>query len=199
MSEPTTAYLDEAGRPRLRTSIVAFLDILGFSQASTSCATTEDAQCLLDKIAAAIDDSRDFVRRSFAESERAQANRWATKFFSDNLALGYALDDTTIEDASAVWFIIRCAQKYQLRMVMNGFFVRGALTQGPICLTDEIIFGAALIGVLSTGVEGIHRVTSRSGGTAARSSHEIASCGRWPIRARRLSRDLPRRGWMVVC
>ncbi len=37
------------------------------------------------------------------------------------------------------------AQRYQLRMIMNGFFVRGALTQGPICLTDEIIFGSALI------------------------------------------------------
>src|SRR5262249_7385977 len=30
-------------------------------------------------------------------------------------------------------------------MTMNGFFVRGALTQGPVCLTDEIIFGSALI------------------------------------------------------
>jgi hypothetical protein len=30
-------------------------------------------------------------------------------------------------------------------MATNGFFLRGALTQGPICLTDEIIFGSALI------------------------------------------------------
>jgi hypothetical protein len=30
-------------------------------------------------------------------------------------------------------------------MTMNGFFVRGALTKGPVCLTDEIIFGSALI------------------------------------------------------
>ena len=28
---------------------------------------------------------------------------------------------------------------------MNGYFLRGALTQGPICLTDEIIFGRALV------------------------------------------------------
>lgn len=145
MSESTTAYLDEAGRPRIRTSIVAFFDILGFSHASTSCASTEEAQSLLDKIATAIADSRDFVRTSFVDGESVTANHWAIKFFSDNLAFGYPLDDKTADPASSARFIIRCAQRYQLGMVMNGFFVRGALTQGPICLTDEIIFGSALI------------------------------------------------------
>jgi hypothetical protein len=145
MSESTTAYLDEAGRPRLRTSIVAFIDILGFSQASTSCATAEEAQRLLDKIASAIEDSRDFVRQSFANGEGIDPNNWATKFFSDNLAFGYPFDENTVDSASLAWFIIRCAQRYQLGMTMKGFFVRGALTQGLICLTDDIIFGSALI------------------------------------------------------
>ena len=30
-------------------------------------------------------------------------------------------------------------------MALSGFFVRGALTLGPLCVTDEIIFGTALI------------------------------------------------------
>ena len=100
---------------------------------------------VLDKIVAAIDDSRDFVRASFPDSENVQPNSWATKFFSDNLAFGYPFGEQTDDHASTAWFIIRCAQRYQLRMAMNGFFLRGALTQGPICLTDEIIFGSALI------------------------------------------------------
>src|SRR4029079_11800562 len=65
-------------------------------------------------------------------------------FFSDNLAFGYPFDDS-VDHASTAWFIIRSAQRYQLKMTMNGYFVRGALTQGPVCLTDEIIFGSALI------------------------------------------------------
>ena len=145
MSDATSAYLDDAGRPRLRDSIVAFIDILGFSHVATSCATTDDSQRVLDSIVAAIDDSRSFVRQSFADSESARAGRWATKFFSDNLAFGYAFDDTVEDRAATAWFIIGCAQRYQLRMAMNGYFVRGALTSGPICLTDEIIFGSALI------------------------------------------------------
>jgi hypothetical protein len=30
-------------------------------------------------------------------------------------------------------------------MALNGFFLRGALTQGQVCLTDDIIFGSALL------------------------------------------------------
>ena len=145
MAESTTAYLDEAGRPQLRQSIVAFIDVLGFSEISTSCRTMEDSQRVLDKIAAAIDDSRDFVRQRIPDGESALGRRWATKFFSDNLAFGYPFDDESGDRASSAWFIIRCAQRYQLKMTMNGFFVRGALTDGPVCLTDEIIFGSALI------------------------------------------------------
>jgi hypothetical protein len=145
MPESSTAYLDVAGRPRLRQSIVAFIDILGFSQSSMSCTSIDDAQRLLDKIAAAIDDSRSFVREHIPAGESALGSRWATKFFSDNLAFGYPCDDEADDGASAAWFIIRSAQRYQLKMTMNGFFVRGALTHGPICLTDEIIFGTALI------------------------------------------------------
>jgi hypothetical protein len=145
MRESATAYLDEAGRPLLRQSVVAFFDILGFSEASTSSAAAIDSQHVLDKIVAAIEDSRDFVRQSFQDSELAKAGHWGIKFFSDNLAFGYPFDGNIADPATTVRFIIRCAQRYELRMALNGYFVRGALTQGLICLTDEIIFGRALV------------------------------------------------------
>jgi hypothetical protein len=144
MAESSMAYMDAAGRPKLQQSIVAFIDVLGFSHMATSCATLEDSQRVLDKIAAAIDDSREFARQPVQGGISAAGRRWATKFFSDNLAFGYPFEEST-DRASTAWFIIRCAQRYQLQMTMNGFFVRGALTQGPVCLTDEIIFGSALI------------------------------------------------------
>jgi hypothetical protein len=145
MPENSSAFLSDTGRPILRQSIVAFFDILGFSEASTSSATVVDSQNVLDKIVGAIDDSRDFVRQSFPDNKLAKFGNWAIKFFSDNLAFGYPLDDKSADQATAAYFVMRCAQRYQLRMVLNGYFVRGALTQGPICLTDEIIFGSALV------------------------------------------------------
>src|SRR3954451_22751564 len=144
MPENISAYLDNAGRPQLRTSIVAFIDILGFSEIATSRTSVEDSQRILDKIVAAIDDSRGFVRQSFTGSQSTDTNRWVTKFFSDNLAFGYPFDESA-DRASTASFIIQSAQRYQLKMTMNGFFVRGALTQGPVCLTEDIIFGSALI------------------------------------------------------
>lgn len=145
MPEPATAYLDPAGRPKLRESVVAFFDILGFSEASTSSTAAIESQHVLDKIVAAIDDSREFVRQSFPDSELARAGNWGIKFFSDNLAFGYPFDSEVAEPNATAWFIIRCAQRYQLGMALNGYFVRGALTQGLLCLTDEIIFGKALV------------------------------------------------------
>src|SRR5262245_552535 len=113
MAETTAAYLDHAGRPRLRQSIVSFIDVLGFSQLSTSCTSMEDSQQLLDKIAAAIDDSRSFVRQAIPDKDLAAGDRWATKFFSDNLAFGFPFNDAVLDRESTAWFIIRCAQRYQ--------------------------------------------------------------------------------------
>lgn len=70
---------------------------------------------------------------------------WAVKFFSDNLVLGYAFEESNQDEVAAAWFVIRCAQQYQLRMALNGLFLRGGLTCGPVCMTDEIIFGSSLI------------------------------------------------------
>jgi hypothetical protein len=139
----STAYVDETGRPKLRPSIVGFIDILGFSHASTT--KLDESQQTLERIFDAIEDSRAFVRQTFPESAPAGAHRWGIKFFSDNLALGYPLDETIEDPVVAAQFILRCTQQYQLRMAFNGYFLRGALTQGSICLTDEMIFGAALV------------------------------------------------------
>jgi hypothetical protein len=141
----TGPYLDAVGHPVLRMSIVAFIDILGFSHASTSNATSAAAQQVLDRIVAAIDDARSYVRESFPGDELAKTGRWEVKFFSDNLALGYPVDERIADAATTAWFLIRCAQRYQLRMALNGYFLRGAMTQGDVCLTDQIIFGSALV------------------------------------------------------
>jgi hypothetical protein len=139
-----SVYCDAQGRPRLQSSIVGFLDLLGFSNLVLTT-PDEASQPLLDKICHAIADSRQYVRDVLAEEFAANPAGWALKFFSDNLVLGYSYEGTNSSVHLAAWFIVRCAQRYQLRMALNGLFMRGALTNGPICLTDEIIFGKALL------------------------------------------------------
>lgn len=144
-SPAESGYVDAAGHARLRDSIVGFLDILGFSQSIRTTTDPGESQFLVDRILAAITDARQYVRRDLAKDFSSYPNCWALKFFSDNLVVGYPVEGTGISPALAAHFIIRCAQRYQLRMALSGFFQRGALTRGPICLTDDLIFGAALL------------------------------------------------------
>jgi hypothetical protein len=141
----TSAYVDDSGRPVLRPSITGFLDVLGFSQLSTTSSSLVESQKHLNQVAAAIGDSRAFVRESFRDHPIAAPEHWAIKFFSDNLVIGFPTDSGRMTPEEAAVFVVRCAQGYQLQMALKGFFVRGALTTGPICLTDEIIFGSALV------------------------------------------------------
>lgn len=140
-----SAYFNPSGKPTIRESIVGFLDLLGFSHQVMTTKNDEQSQQLLDKIVDAIADSRDFVRRELADDADANLAGWAVKFFSDNLVLGYSFDESTTSVVLAARFVIRCAQRYQLRMTQNGLFLRGGLTLGPVCMTDEIIFGRGLI------------------------------------------------------
>lgn len=145
MAAVQSVYLDSNGQPRLRRSIVGFLDLLGFSQMATAQMRPEEAQQLLGRISAAIEDSRSYVRQVLSGDFANIPDRGTVKFFSDNLVLGHPCDTADATPASAAAFIIRCAQRYQLRMAINGFFLRGGLTLGPVCLADDIIFGASLI------------------------------------------------------
>lgn len=140
-----SAYVNELGQPCLLDSIVAFIDVLGFSQLTNELSSIGESQELLNKISAAIHESRQFAREELQVDNHALNREWSCKFFSDNLAFGYPLENNPQQRARAAWFLVRCAQRYQLNMALNGFFVRGALTQGAVCLTDEIIFGSALI------------------------------------------------------
>jgi hypothetical protein len=146
MTAPSAAYVDASGRPRLQMSVAGFIDMLGFSNMSVSSNDEDELQQLLGKIVAAIEDSRSFVRDAMREYDtRETSTSWAIKYFSDNLVLGYPFEASGVDPLLATIFVLRCAQRYQLRMSLNGFFIRGALTQGLICLTDNIIFGPTLI------------------------------------------------------
>jgi hypothetical protein len=139
-----SAYLDKTGRPQLRESITAFLDVLGFSHAVLSAAEAGQSEKCLESIVRAMDDARDSVRSSLSGHDLADPQQWSIKFFSDNLLVGYPIDE--VHDASDVTsFVLRCSQRYQLQMALSGFFVRGAVARGPLCVTDDIVFGTALI------------------------------------------------------
>lgn len=146
MTITKSPYQDETGCPRLRPSIAGFVDMLGFSSMSVSTGDAAESQRLLERITTAVDDARAIVREYLSTAGASTAHAgWAVKYFSDNLVLGCPTEPDGADLPRIAAFVIRCAQRYQLQMTKSGFFIRGALTHGLICLTDEIIFGPTLI------------------------------------------------------
>ena len=145
MQASDTAYCDAQGRPQLRGSVTGFIDLLGFSQGIMSQQSMAESQQTLEQILEAIRDSRSYVQAGLASRQFPIPAQSAVKFFSDNLVLGVPCGGDPEDLARNTLGVVLSAQRYQLRMALHGLFARGGLTYGPLCLTDEIIFGAALI------------------------------------------------------
>ncbi len=69
---------------------------------------------------------------------------WIHKTFSDNIILGCPIYFPHLGE-SEWWMTISQIAQYQLTMVLGGFFIRGALSFGPLYIDDEMIFGLSLI------------------------------------------------------
>jgi len=134
----TSPFVGANGEPLLRNSITAFLDILGFSQFCGEHTEIDKAQDLLQRIANAISNARNFLRSSRSADDESLVQRGVVKFFSDNLLYAHACE-TDADVVISAKLVSRLVQQYQLAMALNGFFVRGGVTQGLICVTDDII------------------------------------------------------------
>lgn len=85
------------------------------------------------------------------------------------------------------------------RMALNGLFLRGGLTTGPVCMTDEIIFGSSLIECyeLESKAAIVPRVIlSEALSTVLRSSFPREDLGRDPDSGKSICRDVD--GWWFV-
>ncbi len=137
-------FVDPSGAPLLRQSVTAFLDILGFSQLCSLDTDIVESQELLLSIDNAIREAVAVVEQSLSADDEIIFRNGVAKFFSDNLLYALAFEDET-KIATSAELVLRLVQQYQLRMALNGFFIRGGITRGPICVTEQIVFGNALV------------------------------------------------------
>lgn len=145
MVERPVPYLD-GRQPSLRPSIVGFVDMLGFSAMSTADVDAAQSQQLLARIVTAVESARGVVREYLKTvGDFVAPEGWSVKYFSDNLVLGVPTPLDGAASPETTEFALRCTHRYQLHLALSGFFIRGGLTHGLVCLTDEIVFGPALI------------------------------------------------------
>jgi hypothetical protein len=135
----TNPYLNEDDSPLLLRSIVAFVDILGYSELSRR----EPASLSF------LANIRDALRTAFRSLDpnfgapRGAQRYWMTKTFTDNIVIGLPI---TFQDGSPeLGMVLGRLGEFQLQMTLAGFFVRGAVSVNKIYMDDHIVFGPALI------------------------------------------------------
>lgn len=66
--------------------------------------------------------------------------------FSDHIVRTVSLDGlSAIQSVDAIEFELTELQHIQANLAVNGVFVRGAITRGPIYIDEDLVFGPALI------------------------------------------------------
>lgn len=140
--QPQNPYVDGAGQPQLRQSVVVFVDILGYKDMTLQAIRSGDSQGLLIRL-------RETFSRAFSHLKirpalwAGQPPPWATKTFSDNIAIGCPIlhDDGELE----LSVVTRRLGEFQLEMTLDGFFIRGAVAVGDLYIDELMVFGPALL------------------------------------------------------
>lgn len=128
-------FLDDQGKPILRECAVAYLDVLGIRDLSTSSERLEILRCLIS----GLDIAREEAMLEGQESW--QALSW----FTDNVVAALPILPGHIDEEPALGSALRAATYIQLRMVVEGFLVRGGVAYGEIHMAPNVAFGPALI------------------------------------------------------
>ncbi len=131
-------------KKELKTSVVAFLDLLGFSEVSKQEINNGNGNHLLSKLLSVL---RKAAKNSIHPPKglkpiKGMKNPYAFKMFTDNIVIGFPIHGDAEHELGHTFYMVAL---YQLNMAVEGFFVRGGLDVGLHYMDNEIVFGDALI------------------------------------------------------
>lgn len=125
------------GKPIHQISYCAFLDILGFSQRILESAQKDNEDGLLQEFHAIFRSKLDRIKADSIDT------LLQFKTFSDNVLLAFPQFSPDMESEFA--FILWSLREYQFEMAINGFFIRGGLSVGPLFISEDNVYGRALV------------------------------------------------------
>lgn len=132
----------------IHNSIIANVDILGYTQFIESAVNDDDANVKLWSLQKAIYNSHYHVTDKHADL--LDFRGWEVKAYTDNISICLPIisgkvgeHESSIGALSLMLFML-C--KFQLEMLSSGsFFIRGAVSFGKVYSDDSIVYGKGLI------------------------------------------------------
>ena len=141
-------YIRDGCPPKLRRSVFAFVDILGYKDLVKRTKERADQEALLLRLHNALSSSRDWldggnlpeVVQKFGDKDH-----FALKAFTDNIAVGWPIGIRQGDGEGELISALDDLATFQLTMVQAGFFVRGAVAVGDIYVDEIAVYGDALM------------------------------------------------------
>jgi hypothetical protein len=138
-------YHGSKNAPRLRHSVLAFIDILGYSALIEEAEREGKQEELLQRLYAALLAGRSGFEgksRALPKINIGPKDSYSLKAFTDNIVIAWPIrDDAESELGRAISMLMF----FQFSMSLRGFFIRGAIAVGNAYVDDIAVFGDALI------------------------------------------------------
>lgn len=149
MLDDKNPYITEDGRPELKRSVVAFVDILGYQELIREAHCNWTSQSLLERLHKSLSEAS---RRLNGLDENGNSylpqdmwhhkNRYKIRTFTDNIVIGYPIHDDAETELDAIFSQLAV---FQLVMANHGFFIRGAIAIGDLYIDNLTVFGQGLL------------------------------------------------------
>ncbi len=137
-------YRGGDGTPRLRPSVAAYLDILGYSDYIAGVFEEGRAENELVRLRSALDVAYEHLKEQSNKQHFNGKLDFQVRSFTDNLLIGYPIPEHG--DALGILImVVHCVGYLQMELARGGYFVRGAISVGALYVDDDIIFGPALM------------------------------------------------------
>jgi len=128
--------------------LVAFIDILGFSQLISDYDSGKDRD-IFTVLKSALDPAADFIKKGFMQGNNDLFFEWRScleaKLFSDCLCVAAPLEYLTYGFGEQLSFFYKYLMAYQNLLMEHGFFTRGAVTIGSHYSDENLIFSGGLV------------------------------------------------------
>lgn len=134
-------YEQKGSKPLLLNSVFIFMDILGYQQLVQKAHAAGKSQDFLEEIHSALSKARKALEDDEFVLQLAGHDLYALKAFTDNIVVGIPIiNDGEIELGDA---FSRVAE-FQLNMILQGFYVRGAISVGDVYIDEIAVVGNPL-------------------------------------------------------
>lgn len=143
-------YRTDDGQPKLKSSVVAFVDILGYKDLTRKAHEDGKSSELLIRLHQTLLNAYHHLDECHEDGEKIfqidippfNKDNYKISTFTDNIVIGYPIrKDAEME----LWSIFSKLACFQLEMANQGFFIRGAITIGDVYIDELTVFGEGLI------------------------------------------------------